>query len=338
MRGPDKAGAARHSVMRGDPPIVLICSASIDVLSNCSRDFVRTLRSEGVRVEFHTPGNADGILQSANRLLEGIPLEGILSSTELFPPHLLIIDDAETISAVETTALRRIVQGLRGSAFRVLLLAKRSRSEADRLPLADLNDLMMIWDADGVESETLAIKPDPAAAGENKTLESDAPEIEPSKKPATSIKSLSKDPLDAPIPDVLADLARERAETRGFDVTFSRRWITRPLTIATVVAAVIFSGYLLTSGMTPSGTTEPVVYDCGSHPDRESIDVLLTRIGRSTPTRVTAEAGRLRLQLGPFPSEEAAEVVREQAWLIGACRVNPITVRALESLTRKAGG
>jgi hypothetical protein len=314
--------------MRGDPPIVLICSTSIDVLSNCSRDFVRTLRSEGVRVEFHTPGNADGILQSANRLLEGIPLEGILSSTELFPPHLLIIDDAETMSAVETTALRRIVQGLRGSAFRVLLLAKGSRSEADRLPLADLNDLMMIWDADGVESEALDIKP----------VESSLPEVEPPKKPATSIKPLSKDPLDAPIPDVLADLARERAETRGFDVTFSRRWFAQPLTIAAVVAAVIFSGYLLTSGMTASGTTEPVVYDCGSHPDRESIDVLLTRIGRSTPTRVTAESGRLRLQLGPFPSEEAAEVVREQAWLIGACRVNPITVRALESLTRKAGG
>ena len=328
MRGSDKAGAARHSVMRGDPPIVLICSASVDVLSNYSRDFVRTLRGEGVRVEFHTPGNAEGILQSTNRLLEGIPLEGILSSTELFPPHLLIIDDAETMSAAETTALRRIVQGLRGSAFRVLLLAKRSRSEAERLPLADLNDLMMIWDADGVESEALDIKP----------VESNLPEIEPPKKPETSRKSLSKDPLDAPIPDVLADLARERAETRGFDVTFSRRWISRPLTIAAVVATLIFSGYLLTSGLTASGTTEPVVYDCGSHPDRESIDVLLARIGRSTPTRVTAESGRLRLQLGPFPSEEAAEVVREQAWLIGACRVNPITVRALESLTRKAGG
>ena len=328
MRGPDKAGAARHSVMRGDPPIVLICSTSIDVLSNCSRDFVRTLRSEGVRVEFHTPGNAEGILQSTNRLLEGIPLEGILSSTELFPPHLLIIDDAETMSAAETTALRRIVQGLRGSAFRVLLLAKRSRSEAERLPLADLNDLMMIWDADGVESEALDIKP----------VESNLPEIEPPKKPETSRKSLSKDPLDAPIPDVLADLARERAETRGFDVTFSRRWISRPLTIAAVITVVVLSGYLLTSGMTASDSAEPVVYDCGSHPDRESIDVLLARIGRSTPTRVTAESGRLRLQLGPFPSEEAAEVVREQAWLIGACRVNPITVRALESLTRKAGG
>ena len=328
MRGPDKSGAARHSVMRGDPPIVLICSASVDVLSNYSRDFVRTLRGEGVRVEFHTPGNADGILQSTNRLLEGIPLEGILSSTELFPPHLLIIDDAETMSAAETTALRRIVQGLRGSAFRVLLLAKRSRFETDRLPLADLNDLMMIWDADGVESEALDINP----------VESSLPEISSPKKTEISKKSLSKDPLDAPIPDVLSDLARERAETRGFDVTFSRRWISRPLTIAAVITVVVLSGYLLTSGMTASESTEPVVYDCGSHPDRESIDVLLARIGRSTPTRVTAESGRLRLQLGPFPSEEAAEVVREQAWLIGACRVNPITVSALESLTRKAGG
>lgn len=338
MRGLDKAGAARHSVMRGEPPIVLICSASVDVLSNCARDFVRTLRGEGVRVEFHTPGNAEAILQSTNRLLEAIPLDGILSSTELFPPHLLMIDDAETMSAAETTALRRLVQGLRGSAFRVLLLAKRSRSDADRLPLADLNDLMMIWDADAAENDALVVNPPTLDSTEAKPSDLDLPEIEPKKKPVESAKQSSTDPRDLPIPDVLAELARERAETRGFDVTFSRRWITRPLTITAVVAVVVLSGYMLTSGITGSGTTDPVVYDCGTHPDRESIDVLLARVGRSTPTRVTAESGRLRLQLGPFPSEEAAKVVREQAWLLGACQVNPITVRALESLTSKAGG
>jgi cell division septation protein DedD len=344
----DKAAAARRSVMRGDPTVVLICSASAEVLSNRSREFVRTLRSDGARVEFHTPGHADALLQSTNRLLESIPLEAILSSTELFPPHLLIIDDAETLSGAEATALRRLVQGLRGSAFRVLLLAKRSRSEVDRLPLADLIDLMVIWDADKPESEPIAAKRAPNEPPKVEPVKvepikveppkAESTQAEPAKKTSKSTAKSSTDEVAAPIPDVLADLARERAETRGFDVTFSRRWMSTPLKVAAAVIVVLLLGYGLTSGLMISKDSEPLVYDCGSHPDRESIDVLLARIGRSTPTRVTAESGRFRLQLGPFPSKSAAEAVREQAWLLGSCRVNPIALSAMESLARKAGG
>lgn len=345
----DKAAAARRSVMRGDPTVVLICSASAEVLSNRSREFVRTLRSDGARVEFHTPGHADALLQSTNRLLESIPLEAILSSTELFPPHLLIIDDAETLSGAEATALRRLVQGLRGSAFRVLLLAKRSRSEVDRLPLADLIDLMVIWDADKPESEPIAAKRAPNEPPKVEPVKVEPIKAEPAKVEPIKVEPTKVEPTQAasdkktsnsatPIPDVLADLARERAETRGFDVTFSRSWKSTPLKVAGAVVAVLLLGYGVTSGLMTSKDAEPVVYDCGSHPDQESIDVLLARIGRSTPTRVTAESGRFRLQLGPFPSESAAEAVREQAWLLGSCRVNPIAVRAMESLARKAGG
>ncbi len=320
----DKSEAALRSVRRGDPPVVLICSVSIDVLSSCSREFVRTLRSEGAHVEFYTPGHTDGVLQATNKLLEGIPFEAILSSTELFPPHLLIVDDAELLSTGETAALRRLIQGLRGSAFRVLLLARRGRSEVERLPLADLNDLMVIWNADGVESESSAVEP--LKAEESATIST------PTIQPAAVVKEA------APIPDVLADLARERAETRGFDTTFSYRWMAAPLKVTAFVIAVLILGYGLTSGLMRSGDTEPLVYDCGSHPDRESVDVLLVRIGRSTPTRVIAESGRFRLQLGPFPSQAAAEVVKEQAWLLGSCQVNPIAARALDSVPQKAGG
>jgi len=320
----DKSEAALRSVRRGDPPVVLICSVSIDVLSSCSREFVRTLRSEGARVEFYTPGHADGVLQATNKLLEGIPFEAILSSTELFPPHLLIVDDAESLSAAETAALRRLVQGLRGSAFRVLLLARRSGAEVERLPLADLNDLMVTWNADGVESESPAVE----------SLEVEQPVI-------LSTPPIRPEPVveeTAPIPDVLADLARERAETRGFDTTSSYRWMAAPLKVTVLVTAVLLSAYGITTALMSSGETTTLVYDCGSHPDRESIDVLLARIGRSTPTRVIAESDRFRLQLGPFPSQAAADIVREQAWMLGSCRVNPIAVRAVDSLPSKAGG
>ncbi|MBM4192510.1 MAG: hypothetical protein FJ196_05590 [Gammaproteobacteria bacterium] len=324
MTGIDQSAIALRSVRRGDPSVMLICSASTAVLSRCSREFVRTLRSEGARVEFHTPGQADGVLQSTNRLLEGIALEAILSSAESLPPHLLIVDDAELLSAVETAALRRLIQGLRGSAFRVLLLVSKSRSEAERLPLADLNDLMVIWDADRVEGAPPII--------EQRVVE--PPKVTPT--PTTPPSIVSEDA--APIPDVLADLARERAETRGFDATFSRRWMMTPLKVTALVIGVLLLGYGITSAVRVTGDSETLIYDCGSHPDRESVDVLLVRVGRSTPTQVTKESGRLRLHLGPFSSQTAAKAAREQAWLLGSCRVNPTVVRAIDPLTRKAGG
>jgi len=320
----DKSEAAIRSLRRGDPPVLLICSSSMEVLSTCSREFVRTLRSDGARVEFHTPGQTDGVLQATNKLLEGIAIEAILSSTEVFPPHLLIVDDAERLSAGETAALRRLVQGLRGSAFRVLLLARRSRSEVERLPFADLNDLMMIWNADSVESESSTVEP--------LKVESPAPVSAPIIQPEPVVKET------VPIPDVLAELARERAETRGFDTSFSFRWMAAPLKVTLLGIVVLLLGYGITTGLTSSKDSEAVVYDCGSHPDRESIDVLLTRIGRSTPTRVLAESRRFRLQIGPFPSQAAAEILQEQVWALGACRINPVAVRALDSLTQKAGG
>jgi len=320
----DKAEAVLRSVRRGDPSVVLICSISIDVLSGCSRDFVRTLRSEGARVEFYSPGITDSLLQATNKLLESMPVDAIRTSAESFPPHLLIIDDAERLSVGETAALRRLVQGLRGSAFRVLLLACRSRSEVERLPFADLNDLMVIWNADSVESESPVVAP---------------LKIE---QPSTTSTPETQSPVvveeAAPIPDVLADLARERAETRGFDTSFSYRWMAAPLKVTVLAIVVLLLGYGITTGLQGSKDTEAVVYDCGSHPDRASIDVLLARIGRSTPTRVTTESGRFRLQIGPFSGRAAAEVVREQVWVLGACRINPVAVRAVDSLAQKTGG
>ena len=99
---------AHDCVLSGTPPILIICSATTASLSGASREFVRELRSGGTRVEFHAPGDADALLQSANRLLAEIPLESPLGSAQSYPPHLLIIDDAESLSLAEAAALRRI--------------------------------------------------------------------------------------------------------------------------------------------------------------------------------------------------------------------------------------
>lgn len=326
MTATDKAALARECVLSGTPPLLLLCSASSEALSTNAREFVRELRNGGARVEFHAPGDAESLLQSANRLLAEIPLESLLASGKQNPPHLLIIDDAESLSSAEAASLRRMVQGLRGSPFRTLLLARSTRAALQRLPISEVTDIAMIWDLDGSSESELDL-----------SAEVDAPVI-PSVPMPTPAVTPAPAPADAAIPDVLAELARERAETRGFDVTSSRRWMATSLKAAAAVVVFILIGYGVQIAFLAPSKSASLVYDCGLHGDRESVDVLITRIGRTTPTRVTNEAGRFRLQVGPFASESAANAVRAQVWRLGACRVEAALARTDAAPKPKTGG
>lgn len=327
----ENAAQARECVVSGTPPLLMICSNSAASLSASSREFVRELRSGGARVEFHAPGDAEALLQSTNRLLADIPLEALLESAARYPPHLLIIDDAESLSAAEAASLRRIVHGLRGSSLRTVLLARSTRAGLQHLPISEVTDLAMIWDLDGAvlseaQSPPVFAEPIIAAVSLPEPTREDAP-----KAPESMC-------ADEPMPDVLAELARERAETRGFDVTMSRRWMATPVKVAMAVVALILVGYAVQTILMGPPKSAPLVYDCGLHADRESIDVLIARIGRTTPMQVTTEGGRFRLQVGPFASESAAASVRAQVWLLGACRVEPIVARSITAPPRKVGG
>ena len=143
---------------------------------------------------------------------------------------------------------------------------------------------------------------------------------------------------EGPIPDVLTMLAQERAEKRGFDVTVPRRWTVSPATIVLSVIMLLTAGIAVDAVLTDETPAGPLAYDCGLHPDREAVDVLLARIDRTLPTQVTAESGHLRLRVGPFDSRAAAESARAQVWLLGACRVIPGRYPEAISPDRTAGG
>jgi hypothetical protein len=144
--------------------------------------------------------------------------------------------------------------------------------------------------------------------------------------------------VDTPIPDVLTELARERAAALGFDAT-SRTSSMRSIVTATFAAmGVLLAVFLIYDAMTERRQAPPKTFDCGLHPDRESVDVLLARIPRATPTRVLTEGGRLRLLVGPFPDATAADVVRAQLWRIGSCSSKPFVPPVAVADTRKMGG
>ena len=313
----DRAAAAHASMMAGTPSVLLICSESAETISACSRELMRGLRRDGARVEFHTPGDVEALLQAVNRLIADVPLDRSLDNAHGAPPHILIVDEGETLDEPETAALRRMIQGLRGSCLRVVVLVKRSSAEVESLPVSGIIDLAMVWDGDGHDTEDVTARPT-----------ADLPLEEASAPPSA----------EGPIPDVLTMLAQERAEKRGFDVTVPRRWTVSPATIVLSVIMLLTAGIAVDAVLTDETPAGPLAYDCGLHPDREAVDVLLARIDRTLPTQVTAESGHLRLRVGPFDSRAAAESARAQVWLLGACRVIPGRCPEAISPDRTAGG
>lgn len=328
-------GHAVSVVMAGVSPVLVATSASSQTLSMSSRDLVRELRSAGTRVEFHTPGEAGALLQAVNRLLADIPLESLGKSAEAAPPRLLIIDDAEGLSIAEIASLKRIANGLRGSALRILLLVKTDASQLVLLPLTDLAELATLWDLDAsdedVSDDDASDDEEPIPGPFSGTTEIQVPSVvvDPPSSGSTA---------DTPIPDVLTELARERAAALGFDAT-SRTSSTRSIVTATLAAmGVLLVVFFIYDAMTERRQTSPKTFDCGLHPDRESVDVLLARIPRATPTRVVTEGERLRLLVGPFPDAAAADVVRAQLWRMGSCNPKPVAPLVAVSNTRKMGG
>ena len=265
-----------------------------------------------------------------NRLLADIPLESLGKSAEAEPPRLLIIDDAEGLTIAEIASLKRIANGLRGSALRILLLVKTDASQLVLLPLTDLAELATLWDLDASD-EDASDEEEPVPGPILDTTE---------RKPApVAVNPPAIGPVsDTPIPDVLTELARERAAALGFDAT-SRTSSMRSIVTATLVAmGVLLVVFFIYDTMTERRQTSPKTFDCGLHPDRESVDVLLARIPRATPTRVVTEGERLRLLVGPFPDVAAADVVRAQLWRMGSCSPKPVAPPVAVSNTRKMGG
>jgi hypothetical protein len=321
--------------MAGVSPVLVATSASSETLSMSSRDLVRDLRSAGTRIEFHTPGEAGALLQAVNRLLADIPLESLGKSAEAEPPRLLIIDDAEGLSIAEIASLKRIANGLRGSALRILLLVKTDASQLVLLPLTDLAELATFWDLDASDEDAS----DEDASDEEEPVPGPILETTERQPAPVAVNPPAIGPASGtPIPDVLTELARERAAALGFDAT-SRTSSMRSIVTATLVAmGVLLVVFFIYDTMTERRQTSPKTFDCGLHPDRESVDVLLARIPRATPTRVVTEGERLRLLVGPFPDAAAADVVRAQLWRMGSCSPKPVAPPVAVSNTRKMGG
>jgi hypothetical protein len=325
------AADVRKQLLSGNPPVLILCATSSGLLSKRSRELIRSLRTDGARTEFHAPDDSDTVLKSANRLLADMPLERLYEGAAQQALRVLVIDDGEKLAEPEVSSLRRLVEGLRGTVLRVVVLARHAGSRLSELPVAGLGERALVWDLESPIGELRRLE---------QTTDGTVPRAKRTQRgfsePLTARIDDQADLSEAE--DILAELARERSDAGAVVHAGSRRM--RGIWIAMLGVVIVLLGSLgVVRWMTDQKAAALLmVYDCGLQPDRESVQVLIDQLGQGIPTRVSEQLGRYRLEAGPFKGKAAAEAARAQIWRIGACHVAPIIVSAATDVPRGNGG
>lgn len=329
-----------HSVRQGDVPVFLLRAVAATRLSEAVRQLLRDLRSTGARLEFHD-GTAGEVMQAVNRLLVDVPVDAIAGGGSEGALRVLFIDNGEKLPIDELRALRRITSGLRGSVLRVVVAERITPgAQPEASTVGEFGDLAAVWTLDN-DTDVVAVSAAGSAAdgplrvaqpvvATSKVAVGETAAVAATASVAATPSSRSGERLE--IPDVLFDLAKERG-ARQPEARFSGWW--RGRRSALVVAVLILLGGLFYGVWVQQPRAqlgEKRFYDCGLHPDRESIEVLVGQVARSTPTRVREEEGKFRLEVGPFADQASLEAVRSQLWRLGACQSRPSVEQSTSSI------
>ncbi len=333
LSGPQSFPEVCGIVKQGGTPLLIISAASSELLSNNARELVRELRAAGARTEFHSPGDRDTVVQSTNRLLADIPIDALMSRTEQVAPRLLVIDDGERMSEAEATSLGRLINGLFGSALRVIALVRHAPESLGNLPIGNLDCLAVVWNLEPTAPDAAVVPPAIDVLKDIGVLPWE--HSSERRKPTVSPRRADSDEFR----DVLIELSKERAERRNADVTVRSRRLL-PILASLGAAIAVLAAVVATKPWLSDedAVARQYVYDCGLHSDRESADTLLSRLARTVPTRAHEQAGGYRVEVGPFAGKTAAEAMRPQIWRLGACRVNPTVMRAGSVKPVRRGG
>ncbi len=327
FRGAESLDAVVSATIEGDIDCLVVAAHSPEILSQCARDYLRSLRGRGAQVEFHQKGGVEAVVHTTNRLLADIPVEKLTVSKSADGLRLLVIDNAESLPVTELQAAQRVARALKGSVFRVVLFW---RMPNDGLVPDESHQFLrgaVVWGLDLVAPSVPEV---PAISFERVVGKPTPISTEPTagSRPEPSVESVLEKA------DVLAELAAERARERGFDAT-DRSWLQRwrPFITAVILLVFLVGGtWIFQSQLTVDD--RPRVFDCGAYADEATLNVVRERLGRGVPTRVLREQNKWRLQVGPFESLEAADRHLSQIWSVGPCRVTPMVVEE----QKKRGG
>lgn len=299
IAGPHSASQVIAKLIDGPVDSVVIWSRSKELLAECSRNLFVMLRNEGAKFEFYSPSGTDLLLQTINKMVASLPVEGLAMSMLTQGLMILVIESAETMDEDETAALGRIVTAMGISALRVVLITNRA----------------FRTDMTGPSSLTI---------GKTCHWALDA------QLPAEEVPSISASRSEAAF-------AAEFNEVIEQDPYVPRD--ARPRSGAVLVALILLgvtlvlgwwaysAGYFAETLKDASNQSKggPMYFRCTAPGPRSAAEMLQKMLAPDVKSQIVPVADGHQLYIGPLQVAKEIEAVRSRIWPVGACSITPVT-------------
>jgi len=304
IAGSNTANQVIAKLIDGPVDSVVIWSRSKDLLAQCSRSLFVMLRNEGAKFEFYSPSGTDVLLQTINKMVESLPVEGLAMSMLTQGLMILVIESAETMDEDETAALGRIVTAMGVSALRVVLITNR------------------VFRPDMTGPSSLTI-------GKTCHWALDLPSH------AEAAPSFSASRLE---PTVGAGFD-EVIETDSHVARNVQRGPGAVLIALILLGCTLILGWWVYSAGYFAETLEavniqhkggPMYFRCVAPGSRGAAEMLQKKLAMDVKSQIVPMADGHQIYIGPLQIAKEIEAVRSRVWPVGACSITPVTT--IESL------
>ena len=299
IAGPHSASQVIAKLIDGPVDSVVIWSRSKELLAECSRNLFVMLRNEGAKFEFYTPAGTEVLLQTINKMVASLPVEGLAMSMLTQGLMILVVESAEQMDEDETAALGRIVTAMGISALRVVLITNRA----------------FRTDMTGPSSLTI---------GKTCHWALDA------QMPTEEVPSISASRAEP----ALGAGFDEMIEQDLYVVRDARRKSSAVLVALILLGSTLVIGWWAYSAGYFSETiidasnrskSGPVYFRCTAPGPRTAVEMLQIKLAVGVKSQIVPVADGHQLYIGPLQVAKEIEAVRSRIWPVGACSIAAVT-------------
>ena len=299
IAGPHSASQVIAKLIDGPVDSVVIWSRSKELLAECSRNLFVMLRNEGAKFEFYTPSGTEVLLQTINKMVASLPVEGLAMSMLTQGLMILVVESAEQMDEDETAALGRIVTAMGISALRVVLISNR----------AFRNDMT------GPSSLTI---------GKTCHWALDA------QTPTEEVPSISASRAEP----ALGAGFDEMIEQDAYGAPNTRRRSGSVLVALILLGSTLVLGWWAYSAgyfsetlkdVSTQSKSGPMYFRCVAPGLRSTAEMLQTKLALDVKSQIVPAADGHLLYIGPLQVAKEIEAVRSRVWPVGACSITPVS-------------
>jgi hypothetical protein len=318
------------------PAIIVTCAANSALVSEAGKNLSRALRTPESLIEFYDPSGITALLEAISRLVLDLDVTALGADYGANPrSRILMINAAEDLSNDEVDALLRLIGGLKGIPFYVLLLAHTPDGLAGEPTLRRLQQKAFFWQVDGEWNSSKQVhigSTDAPSAASDETSDS---LLEDHSSQDDAKITTKKFALVAMILITLLFVGGGGwlwQQHRSEMIEWYAKLIAPPppkvLPALPVDAASQAKQQI--SGATGQGS---YVLSCGQYHDQAQLDVVDAKVKKLSPTRRVTHDGIIELFAGGYASIDEAQKAITALLPIGPCRTE---IRTLDTAAQSA--